>query len=608
MPVSLLLQEVLGPLLNDQPPTLAFGTLDIDRARQGLTRLEPFNRLVALEETLIGRARSAFLVHWFGSGLPVEGLALRAYITNLEHLRRRYQAVLAATPSDARGLNLTEPLLGLVGNVAGVVLSPMGIFSVTMVVLRSVPVWLRALIGVLVMGVPAALGFGIGGLLLPFALSGAVLAGLRNEQPLRALYDVMGALARLLHQVNQFIDLLLGPRERIRNPLLRQTLEVFDRFARLIPFVLALFSVVLARLGPLILPLARQGAALIQLTRAVLGAVGAILEEVPQVLARAFSFAPSQPLGRLFAAFSSIGPLLQRVTERIQSLLEELALTLPPIGERVMAAVQSFFDAARAVVLRRLQAHPRVFMLQTLSSQLADLGRLFASPAASAPAPSTGGSGGSGPALPGWLSSGLGYFFGPPPPLPSSPALPDLAAIEAMLGRPDLSLDRAGIETAASRIPAGLLDVFLLADGARASFDRAARPPSEFARARRELTRELGAPPSEVLARIRTEELPLREALAAVMGRVLPPAIRAYLPDLLDLFRTLDEEVYGVTPEQPATPAFPVLHVPESRRLRVVVRRLQVRSAGSDAPHVGVFRDRLIEALQRQSYLAPTAP
>ncbi|WP_163993077.1 hypothetical protein [Pyxidicoccus caerfyrddinensis] len=609
MPVSLLLQEVLGPLLNDQPPTLAFGTLALDRARRGLTRLGPFNRLVSLEETLIGRARSAFLVHWFGTGLPTEGLALRVSIANIDHLRRRYQAVLAATPSGGRGLNLTEPLLGLVGTVAGVVLSPAGIFSVTMLALRSMRTWLRILLGALAGVVVPAFGAVIGVLLLPAGLGVAVLAGLRNEQPLRALYDLMGALARLIHQVNQFIDLLLGPRERIRNPLLRQTLEVFDRFARLIPFVLALFSIVLARLGPLILPLARQGAALIPLTRAVLGAVGAILEEVPQVLGRAFSFSRSQPLGRLWAVFSSIGPMLQRVTERIKSLFEEVALTLPRIGERVMTAVQSFFNAARAVVLRNLQAHPRVIMLQTFRAQLADLGRLFAAPAATSAAPSSGGgSGSSGSTMPGWLSSALGFVFGPPPPLPSAPALPDLAAIEAMIGRPALSLDRAGIEAAASFIPAGTLDVFRLADRARADFDRAASPPSELARARRELARELGAPPAEVLARIRTEDLPLREALAAVMGRVLPPAIRAYLPDLLDLFRTLDTELYGVTPEQPAPPAFPVLHVPESRRLRVVVRRLQVRSAGSDGPHVGVFRDRLVEALQRQSYLAPATP
>ncbi|MBZ4373786.1 hypothetical protein [Corallococcus sp. AS-1-6] len=601
MPMSLLLHEVLGPLVEDSGRTLSFSTLALDRARRGLTRLDPFNRLVALEETLIARARSAFLVHWFGTGLPTSGLALRVSIANIDSLRRRYQAVLSATRPDDRGLNLTEPLLGLVGNLAGSLLSPAGVVSLTVLARRLIPTWVRVLLFIFGWSIIPGIAAAVGVLLAPGGLGLGVLLGARNEQPVRAIHDLMGALARLIEQVNRFIDLLLGPRERIRNPLLRQFLEVFDSFARLIPFALALVSLVIARVGPLILPLARQAAALIPLTGAVMTAVRSIFEEIPQVLENAFSRSRAAPLGHLMAILQGIGPLLHEVTDRIKTLLEEVAATLPGIGMQVMGAVRTFWETARSVVTRRLRAHPVISMMETLKTQFAEIGTLFASPSTGTPPAS------SGTSVPGWITSGITSLFGPPPPTPTAPALPDLTALQALIGRPSLSLDMAGFTSASERVSPSLIDMFRLSDRARADFDRAATPSSEFARARRALARDLGAPVTEVLARIRTEELPLRQALSSVIGRVLPPAIRAYLPDLLDLFHTLDAELYR-QPSAPTPTAFPTLDVPESRRLHVVVRRIEIRSAGSDEPHVGVFRDRLVEALQRQQYQAPVTP
>jgi hypothetical protein len=604
MPVALLLQEVLGPLLCDPRRGIPFATLALDRQRLGLTRLAPFNRLVALEETLIGRARSAFLVHWFGTRIPFEGLAVLSFIINIDHLRRRYQAVRAAASPEDRGLNLTEPLMGLVGAAAGILLSPGGVLTLAAAV-RRIPGWLRGLLFGLGWAVVPAIGLLAAALFTPAGFAAGLLVAARDEQPVRAVHDVLGAVARLFHQAIQSVDLLLGPREQIRNPLLRQILGVADRLARLIPLALALVSLMLARLGPQLLPLARQGAELLRLTRAVMAAVGDILGAIPGVLGEAFDLRRGAPLRRLLGAIQGIGPVLTRTTARFDLLFERMHAFLPMLGMRVLDALRTWFGAAQATVETELRTQRVMVTLGLLRAQLADLGRLFASSTSSPSRPSSGSSS-SGPPIPGWISSGLDLFFGPPPSLPSM-ALPDLAAIQAMVPRPGLALDAAGIERAASMVPAALLEPLQLSAAARASFDRAAAPPVQLARARRELERELGGTRGEVLARIRTEELPLREALAAVVARVAPPEIRAYLPDLLVLFQTLDEEVYGAA-TAPRPPAFPVLEVKESRRLRVVVRALSVRALGGDEAHARMFRERLVEALGRQEYLAPAGP
>jgi len=108
MPVALLLQDVFNAV------------------RKGLARLTPFALLAELEETLIDRARGAFMVHWFGSSLPFEGRSVRAFIVNLDHLRRRYAAVQRAYQQPDYGPNLGEPLAGLVGGMVGIALSPTG--------------------------------------------------------------------------------------------------------------------------------------------------------------------------------------------------------------------------------------------------------------------------------------------------------------------------------------------------------------------------------------------------------------------------------------------------------------------------------------------------
>ena len=66
-------------------------------------------------------------MHWFGTALPSVGIALKVGLVNMHELRARWMAVggpqAGATPPV--GPNLTEPLLGAGGTLAGIFASPL---------------------------------------------------------------------------------------------------------------------------------------------------------------------------------------------------------------------------------------------------------------------------------------------------------------------------------------------------------------------------------------------------------------------------------------------------------------------------------------------------
>src|SRR5215831_6834318 len=86
-------------------------------------QLEPWVHMVAVEEVLIERARSAFLVHWFGMRLPLKGLNVKVFIENLQELSDRYLVASKSAKGEVTGLNLTEPLAGIIGQAAGMLVS-----------------------------------------------------------------------------------------------------------------------------------------------------------------------------------------------------------------------------------------------------------------------------------------------------------------------------------------------------------------------------------------------------------------------------------------------------------------------------------------------------
>lgn len=116
--------------------------------------------------------------------------------------------------------------------------------------------------------------------------------------------------------------------------------------------------------------------------------------------------------------------------------------------------------------------------------------------------------------------------------------------------------------------------------------EQLARPPrSVFAGERDALREELqGRTPQQALAALRTQELRYRDLLYGVVGQVLPPQIRARIPELLEAFNAIDRAIYN-RPESEApsgTADFPVRDLPDNGRLRPIVHKVTVRSAGGD--------------------------
>jgi hypothetical protein len=629
MPIALLLQETFQEL------------------GRGARTLEPWNQLVTLEARLIGRARSAFLVTWFGTRLPLEGTALRIAIANLDALRQRFQDVRAAAPALSSGPNLLEPLAGLGGTLVGILASPTGLLLIGTAIVPRAGSFLKgllvALVFILVLGIMPLLAGGVAIAGVPLgALSAIALAQGGNELA-RNLYNLLEAVAQMLEAFRAFAQQLMGPRSGVRNPLVRQVLEIFDRLAVLLPYVVALAALIFTRIGPLLVPLVVQAQRLLGLAEAVINTIifmwddfmrrftalyedppafmeleiilGALSQTAPPALRSGFDFlqrlvalvgrlvggrlSPFTVMKTVFALLGSIGPILKNGMRRLFRTLENDFRT---IRGAMSQQVEAWFPRLRQAFQDTLASHPLISSLLTLRDELQIIARVFRS------------------AVPASSSIPAAPTVPPPPstpPMPAPPQTPGALHRMGLLGVPQLP-DTAALEAAArGRPPAGLelerrraratdLD---LSDAARHRVEALRQPVNVFAEERQRLVDAQGRTPAQQLEAIRAEELPLRQALVEIVRRVFPPAMARQLPRLQGLFDTLDREVYGITPN-PAAPSaspapaqpLPVQEVPESNRLRPVVHRLHVQAHSDNEPAVRAWTETLQRALQTQVY------
>jgi hypothetical protein len=635
MPIALLLQAT-------------FKSLD-----KGTRLLEHWNQLVEIEILLIGRARSAFLIHWFGRSLPLEGSSLRIAIQNLGALRQRYQDVRSAPPALSSGPNLLEPLAGLGGTLIGILASPTGVLLLgTAIVPRSgsfLKGLLLALAFILGIGIVPLLAGGVAIAGMPLGALSAIAMAQGGNEMARDLYNLLGALAQMLETFRAFAQQLMGPRSGVRNPLVRQVLEIFDRLAVLVPHVIALVALIFTRIGPLLVPLALQAQRLLGLVDAVMAAIhfiwddfmrrlvalyedppafmelevylGALSQTAPPVLQGAFDFlqrlvalvgqlvggkpSPFTVMKTVFGLLKSIGPILKNGLHR---LFKSLGNEFRGVRTAMSNLVDAWLPEARRAFTDELTSHPLIASMLLLRDELQIIQRVLAStapPAPSARAPSSTPSA-STPAAPASTTppSLARRIAGAVLPLPS---LPDVAALEAAAGgRPTAGFDIDSLRSRASGLDLETLAPSLfLSDEARQAVDRVRQPLDVFADERRRLVDSQGRSPAQQLEDLRTQELPLRQALVEVVRRLFPPAVSKYLPKLQSLFETLDREIYGVAvPAASATPAepLPVQDLPESNRLKPVVHRLHVQAHSDDEPSVRAWTEFLRRALETQTY------
>ena len=565
MPIALLLQETVYTF------------------RWGAYHLEPWSHLVQTEEMLIDRARSAFLVRWFGARLPLNGSFLNAVIDNLKQLREHYFAVTRAVSPEPTGPNLTEPLAGLVGEIAGIALSPTGTILALAVMVRNIPYWLHVLLNALgwkivFLPVEPLLGPVVAPALLPLALFGGLVLAIKNPPEARAVYDLLGAAARLIIAAVDFIKLLMGPRQKISNPLLLAILDLFDKLAGLLPSVLALVAVIVTRIGPLLEPLAKQVEAFMSLFDQVMATVTFIFEDVPATVKR---YLPTMASTVSFV-LTQLELLFPMLIIAFTQLFVDMKLVIDNLINKVSDDITDWYKTASALVRGIILDQP---LIKHMRAARVSFG-VAAHTLGSSSSASSASSGTSVPAIltpkitsPDTFIKAMG---GPPP--------GGLGAI-AILGKIDAKYGGALFG-----------DYLPFSPAAQRAIERARQPRSLFAAERQELVSQLGKSPEQALAELRVEQLKLRDLLTTVVGRILPPEMRIYMGSLLEMFNELDKHLYGL---KVAKPDYPVRDLPDNGLLHPVVRRLIIRSAGGTRSDLNDFQTRLQLTLTKQLYPAP---
>jgi hypothetical protein len=527
---------------------------------RGVRRIAPWEGVADTFGLVLRRLRNAYLVHWFGTGIPISGIDLRVAIVNMAELRARWQAVGGDRPPGTRaavGPNLTEPLFGWTGMLVGTLASPINSMLLGAAVARLLPRWWTillgatnwiafGLIGTAVLGAVATIGgLGLAAGMLALGISGQ--AG--------PLYDLLGAVTEIARPLERLWQQLIGPRSSVRNPVLRAALLVGDATAALVSLLLGAFAVLIARVAPLLDPVrtgilavvgivTELGAVLAFTLGQVLEAVGWLLDEAPMAIAN-----------RLLNGLSSI---FRTIGRRMAALWTRISVAFSVFGARAAVEVAAWWRVARPFVRGQTIDHPTVAFVRSFigSAEVAGGWWRRGSPAARTSTPP-------GP-VGRFVRRTIVRALRIPttvPRLPTLPSLPELPSADAF---GTLAGQLGGLPFAPNPLALG--------PDARAALDRARRPPSVFAGEAAEVARQ-----ADAAARGRAIEL---AAYLSLAERIVAPAAGGYV-------RTLENRLSAIDAAIRPSRTLPVRDLPPPTTLRPVIRTLRVRAAD------GMTRDAL---------------
>jgi hypothetical protein len=562
---------------------------------QGVKKLDRWEGLTDTFALVARRLRGAFMVGWFGPGIPVQGLDVVVTVTNLDELYDRYLQVTSGNRgSGSRGPNLTEPLLGGAGVLAGALANPLNGMVASMILGSVLHSWYVKLI--------AGLGWvSAGGLTTALLLIAAPLIALGlipqafGGQAGDA-FDLLGALAAMALPLRRLWRQLSG-RESARNPLLRQLMTLGDRLAALLAQVLGAVAVTVTRIAPQLYP--AMAAA-----RATYAAVVPIGEAIHLVVLNMLD-----ALGLLLHGPLSLGAVQGVVIRALRAMVGRLrGLVLATIAEVVtiatarvgptMSAVATYMVQASRFVRAVILETPFVRWLLAVRDISQVVQRWSSRPVPPPPTPRT-------PAPPSpWLTSfpmpaSLSAFGrllrkSHPVPLPTATAPPFVG--------PGVVAPIADVLRALPFLTDP--DPFALDDAQRASVRRFRRPPSVLGglaadlQARRDAADRGGA--AFALADLYAGRHPYVDRSLALLG---PGAAASVVPRLEGLLDRLDVELRG------RRPSFPVRDLPEPAAIRPVVGRLVVRSGGGGdvEGRSRAFVETLRQQLDARSYVVTAA-
>jgi hypothetical protein len=418
-----------------------------------------------------------------------------------------------------------------------------------------------------------------GGLGLPIGLIAYSAGG-----ELREVFDFLGACAELAVPLQQFWEQVTGPREAVRNPLLRELLVLGDRAAALVASLLGTFAVLITRVGPLLESL-----------RLGLAAVGGLVLDLWTVIVLALTQSVGVVTG-LVSGPSSVPALLQRVVAVLARSLRRVGALLAATFAELSSDVAWLVDwggwridiwwlAAEPGIRDLTVDHPTVRYLRSFIGEVgvALAWKARVAPPAAQPSPS---SDRIFDKVEDWVlhKTGMPTTTPQPPTLPKLPPIIPLGAIGPIVDVVEL-LRRFGLDVGS----ANPLEVG--AEG-RQVLERSAHPPSVFGAEWAALEAETRRP--EPLAR--TLEVATYLSLAR---RVVGPAAAAGVRGLEDVLWRIDA-VIGTERRR-----LPVKNVPEPTQLTPVIQRLRVRSRGRTSDALQAWVEDLRRELNAAEYRVP---
>ncbi|HEX4694641.1 hypothetical protein [Sphingomonas sp.] len=619
-------------------PLLLFPELTLQLWTTG-RKLAPWARLVGIEQTLLRRVESAYLTWWFGRRVPEKNLNLLIAIRNIDALKDQYQLAKRSRPDPVSQVSLLGPLAGISGMLVGAAMSPTGLVLIASQFKRITgaitgTAWEdRSLIKKILWGIGGVFAFVLGlGLLpglaigvgMPLGLFAALGLGIAGHAQTRSIVTLLGDFGLFIDAMARFWDQLSGPRDKVANPLLKRILVTLDKFAGLFIQFVGVAAFLFDRLMPIVPGLLAQWRAMSMLIGTVMAALKAVLSGVLDALFAPFDQKPE--IGDVLGgAMDQLLQLPGKIAERVRKAIADANDAITPVVANIKAALNEFADFLKFELAGAFGKTALGVLVERIK-MLLDLVVAWKAAYKAIPEPPKGDDGPLRDKVDGWgplIGAGLVDAEKPRaavarllgavdalkfpdfpdlkiPDLPTLPTLPDLDALDKAHPRPDLP----DIGALASHLFDQASEVYA---GVKLPPEFSQRPKSAFAGARKALESSAAMP------MLTLNNVALRDAIYLAVGRVLPPALRDYAPQVRGLFDKLDETIYGAPEQTPAQKdaqarqLLPVNDLGDTGLLLPKITKLSFVGADAETPDLRAFRDIVVAAFEKQSYAARAA-
>ncbi|HKP11767.1 MAG TPA: hypothetical protein VJZ91_06635, partial [Blastocatellia bacterium] len=400
-------------------------------------------------------------------------------------------------------------------------------------------------------------------------------------------HRLLSAVAEMFGPFRRFWRALTGPRDKLRNPVLRAILNLGDELANLVPFLMGGFAILIIRVGAVLKPLSEQVPALFSLVQAVLPAINFVIDDF------------MERLNTLYAGKHSPFHVIMIVLDALKRLMPTVSKGFGNAFDAVTAYLgRGVYELSQAWNIWKTIAMPQIKSVVMDSPTVVVMTAFIDAIKAVIDAFSTPGS------PPGKFGKMLGLLH-----------LPDEARLTARSGGEPPPLEDILRIAKGEGGPRAIYvepTPFTLKKDALQGLEIARNPPSVFAGEELALKGELAQARS--LDRLRAEQN-LRDLLFEVVARVMPPAAYGYVSQLEQVFLKIDEalkreDIDKLRKEEIARrrkEGLPVRDLEEEYRLLPLVSRLRVRVGGqsNDEPAVREWARQLVEACNKQTYSAP---